>query len=123
MAIVRKINNDTDKPEKPVEQPKVKKWDPSSVELTGIEAIDMVQMAIAKFRHGMMPVRVIYLKKNKYKRFYEAMQELHYKAHGKYIEEPAILTFDNVDIKEGSVLQFEEMKFEYFKDMRPRAEA
>lgn len=91
----------------------------SKVEPTGNNAIDLVAQCVGHARATRRPISAIILKPSSHDLFRAGFRVLMAKAGEVMTEDPAaILTFDGVEIKRGSVYQFDTLKVEYHS-MKP----
>lgn len=86
----------------------------SNYEKTYNNAIDLVAQCVGYHRKKLMPLKAITLKRAYYELFRMGVQAI-MKAKGLKFDETAELTFDGVEIKMGSVMQFDAMLYEYYE--------
>lgn len=88
-------------------------YDWSKYDRTYNNAIDLVAQCVGYHRQSMKPLRSITLKESYYHLFKKGLEVL-MKQQGAKFEEQSKMTFDGVEIKCGSVYQFESIICEYY---------
>ena len=102
-----------------ITQPQQQKREPfnySNFNRTYNDAIDLVAQAVGYHRKAMKPLRAIVLKPAYFFLFQTGIQAIMKQKKMPY-DQQAIMTFDGVEIKLGSELQFDGMLFEMFESV------